>query len=168
MATSLALYRLADEYVEAVEKLSDLDLDEQTISDTLEGLAGELEVKAVNVACFVRNLEASADAIKQAEAHMIARRKAMENRAARIKAYLLQNMERTGITKIECPQFKIAIRENPGSVVIDMLNAIPEDYLRQPEPPPAVPDKALIAKAIKDGFTVPGAHLERSKRIDIK
>ncbi len=168
MAQSLALYVLADDYLQAAERLSDLDLDEQTIADTLEGLAGALEVKATNVACFIRNLEAAADAIKQAEAHMVARRKAMENRAARIKEYLLSNMERTGISKIECPQFKIAIRENPPSVVIDMLTAIPEDYMRTPEPPPAAPDKALIAKAIKDGFTVPGAHLTRTKSLSIK
>lgn len=168
MANSLALYALADEYLAAAERLSDLDLDEQTIADTLEGLAGALEVKATNVAMFVRNLESSAVAIKQAEDHMAARRKAMESRAARIKDYLLTNMERTGISKIECPQFKIAVRENPPSVVIDMLQSIPEDYLRQPAPPPAVPDKALIAKAIKDGFDVPGAHLTRTKRIEIK
>lgn len=168
MGNSLALYTLADDYLQAVERLSDLDLDEQTIADTLEGLAGALEVKTTNVAMFVRNLESSADAIKQAECHMAARRKAMENRASRIKDYLLVNMERTGITKIECPHFKIAIRENPASVVIDALTAIPEDYMRQPEPPPAAPDKKLIAQAIKDGYAVPGAHLERSKRVEIK
>lgn len=168
MATSLALYALADEYVSAVEKLSDMDLDDQTIADTLEGLSGALEVKATNVAMFVRNLETSADAIKEAESRMSARRKAIENRAQRIRDYLLVNMERTGISKIECPHFKIAIRENPAAVVIDALTAIPEDYMKQPETPPAVPDKALIAKAIKDGFTVAGAHLARSKRVEIK
>lgn len=168
MATSLALYTLADEYLQAAERLADLDLDEQTVADTLEGLQGAVEVKATNVGMFIRNLEAGADAIRQAEAHMAARRKAMENRAARIKSYLLLNMTRTGINKIESPHLNIVVKDNPPAVVIDSLQAVPDDYMRHPEPPPAAPDKKLIAQAIKDGFEVPGCHLERTKRVDIK
>ena len=163
-----SLYVLADEYLIAAEKMADLDLDEQTIADTLEGLAGTLEVKATNVAMFIRNLEAGAESIKQAEEKMSARRKFIENRANRIRAYLKENMLRTGITKIECPYFKLAIRDNPPSVVVDAPELVPKDYLRQPEPPPPVPDKKLIAQAIKDGFDVPGAHLERGNRLEIK
>lgn len=163
-----SLYVLADEYREAAERLADMDLDDQTIADTLEGLAGALEVKATNVAMFVRNLEATAETIKEAEAKMAARRKALENRAARVRDYLKMNMERTGIKKIECPYFKIAIRENPAAVVIDAASQIPDDYMKHPEPPPPSPDKALIAKAIKDGFDVPGCHLERGTRLEIR
>ena len=48
-----ALYLLAEEYRAAAEKLADLDLDEQTVADTLESLAGSVEVKATNVAMFL-------------------------------------------------------------------------------------------------------------------
>lgn len=163
-----SLYLLADEYQLAAAKLADLDLDEQTIADTLEGLAGSLEVKATNVGMFIRNLEVGAEAIKQAEEKMAARRKFIENRANRIRAYLKDNMLRTGISKIECPYFKLSIRDNPPSVVIDAPELVPADYMRQPEPPPPAPDKKLIAQAIKDGFDVPGARLERGNRLEIK
>lgn len=168
MNAPIALYQLAAEFAGAAERLSDLDLDEQTVADTLEGLQGDLDAKAVSVAHFVRNLESTAESIKVAEAHMSARRRAMENRAARIRAYLLQNMEVAGISKIECPHFKIALRDNPPSVVIDAESQIPADYMRQAEPPPPVADKKLIAKAIADGFEVPGCHVTRTKRVDIK
>lgn len=167
MSNLPALYVLAGEYQLAAERLADLDLDEQTISDTLEGLSGDLEVKATNVASFVRNLEATAEAIKQAEGQMATRRKFIENRADRIRAYLKDNMLRTGITKIECPYFKLSIRDNPPSVVIDTPELLPEDYWRQPEPPPPAPDKKLIAQVLKDGVAVPGAHLERGNRLVI-
>ena len=77
-----ALYLLAEEYRAAAEKLADLDLDEQTVADTLESLAGSVEVKATNVAAFARNLEALADQIDEAERSMAARRKALTRRAA--------------------------------------------------------------------------------------
>ena len=80
-----ALYELAGEYRAAAEQLADLDLPPEVVADTLEGLAGDLEQKATNVALFARNLEATAAAIKQAEADMAARRKAIENRAASIR-----------------------------------------------------------------------------------
>lgn len=166
--TGTALYELAAEYKHAAEQMADLDLPDNVIADTLEGLSGAIEAKATNVACFIRNLEASAEQIKEAEERMAARRKAIENRAGRIKDYLKRNMLLTGIDKIECPYFSIAIRDNPPAVVIDAASQIPQEFLRQPEPPPAVADKKLIAASIKAGKDVPGVHLEQSKRIEIK
>lgn len=165
---NIALYKIADDYLVAMNRLQDMEIDEQTIADTLEGMAGELEVKATNVAMFVRNLEASADAIKSAEGDMAARRKAIENRAKRVKEYLQSQMTRTGITKIECPHFKLAIQDNPPSVVIDAESQIPAEFMKTPEPPPPSPDKKAISDAIKSGKEVPGAHLERGQRLVIK
>lgn len=168
MNAPIALYKLADAYLEASSKLADLDLPPEVVTDTLEGMAGEIEVKATNVAMFCRNLEASAEAIKQAESDMTARRKAIEKRAQHLRDYLKQQMERTGITKIECPYFKMSIRQNPPAVVIDAESQIPAQYMRTPEPPPPAPDKKQIADALKAGQDVPGCHLSTTTRIEIK
>lgn len=165
---STSLYVLAAEYRSAAEQLSDLDMPDEVVRDTLESISGDLEAKAVNVAQFVRNLEASAEQIKDAEKQMSERRKAIENRAERIRSYLLDNMLATGITKIECPFFKLAVRDNPASVVINEPGLIPATYMTDPAPPPPAPDKKLIKKAIEDGFDVPGAHLVRGKRLEIR
>lgn len=165
---NLTLYTIADSYLQDVAKLQDLDLDPQTIADTLEGMAGDLEVKATNVAMFIRNLESLCDQIKQAEAAMAARRKAIETRAESIREYLLTNMVRTGITKIESPYFKIALRNNPPSVVVDDPTAIPAKYMRQAEAPPPAPDKKEIKAAIEFGENVPGARLVTKQSVTIK
>jgi hydroxymethylpyrimidine/phosphomethylpyrimidine kinase len=65
-----ALYELAHSYRDAAEKLADLDLPPEVIEDTLESLSGDLEVKATNTAMLVRNIEATAEKIKEAEAAM--------------------------------------------------------------------------------------------------
>ena len=88
--TDLTLYQIADQYLVDIQKLQDMELDEQTLADTLEGLSGDLEVKATNVAMFVLNLENAADSIKAAEKAMAERRKALEARADRIRQYLLE------------------------------------------------------------------------------
>ncbi len=162
------LYELAGEYRQAAIAMSDMDMDEQTIKDTLEGLSGALEVKATNVAYFVKNLEATAEQIKQAEKQMADRRKGIEARADRIKEYLKFNMELSGINEISCPHFKLKIAKNPPSVVVDAESLIPKDYWKQPEPPPPSIDKAAIKAAINAGVDVAGAHLQSGTRLDIK
>ena len=168
MKTSLALYEIADEYLVNLQRLAELDLDEQTISDTLEGLSGELEVKATNVAMFARNLEASAEAIKGAEAQMSARRKAIENRAGRLRQYLKDNMERTGILKIESPFLALSIRKNPPAVHVEALELVPLEFFNPVLPPPPALDKKRVADALKSGKDVPGCRIDQGTRLEIK
>ena len=163
-----ALYNIAAEYRAAAEKLAELDLDAQTIADTLEGLSGDLETKAQNVAFFVRNLEATAAAIKQAEADMAARRKAMENRADSLRRYIFDSMTVAGIEKIECPHFRLAIKNNPAAVDVFEPGLVPASFMRTPEPPPPAPDKTAIKEALKAGQDVPGARLTSGQRLEIK
>lgn len=163
-----SLYVLAEDYNAAASQLADLELDEQTIADTLESMAGDVEVKATNVAMFKRNLEAQAAAIKEAEASMASRRKAIEKRAEQIGEYLLFNMQRTGITKIESPWFKLAVRNNLPSVIIDDPDKVPSDLYVYPEAPAPYPDKKAIAEKLKAGEEVTGAHLETKQRLEIK
>lgn len=162
------LYVLAQEYREASEKLADLELDEQTIADTLESLSGDLEVKATNLAMFARNLEATAKAIKEAEGQMAARRKALESRADGLKRYLLESMRHAGITKIECPHFRIAVRDNPEAVDVFDAAQVPQQYMRTPEPPPPEPDKTTIKAALKAGLDIPGCRLTKAQRLEVK
>jgi hypothetical protein len=163
-----ALYVLAQDYRAAADKLADLEMDEQTIADTLDGMSGDLEAKAIGTAMVARNMQALAASIKDAEAAMAARRKALDARADRLMAYLLANMQHAGIQKIECPHFTLAIRQNPAAVVINEPGLIPAEFMRQPEPPPPAPDKKAIAEALKAGSDVPGAHLSRGVRLDIR
>lgn len=162
-----SLYVLANEYREAAEQMADLDMPAEVIADTLDGLSGDLTTKATNVAMFVRNLEAMAANIKAAEQDMAARRKAIESRAASVKKYLLDNMQLSGIKKIDSPHFCISLRSNPPSVVIDDESVIPAYYMREISVQYA-PDKALIKQAIGDGYEVPGCHIERTVGIVIK
>ena len=162
------LYELSGQYLQAQEALSDLDLPEQVVADTLEGLAGEIELKGMNIAKFIGNLESQADAIKQAEARMTARRKLLEARADWLREYLRSNMERCGITEISCEYFEVKLRKNPPKVVIDALPGIPETFMRTPPPPPPEPDKKAIAEYLKTGVVVTWAHLEQGSRVDIK
>jgi hypothetical protein len=166
--TALTLYEIAQEYRADLEKLAELDLDDATLNDTLDGMGGELEVKAQSVACLIRNLEATAVQIKDAEAHMAARRKALENRAERVKDYLLASMMVAGVQKVECPLFRMTVRDNPPAVEVYQPELMPAQYMTHYAPPPPAPNKAAIKQALADKQDVPGCRLTQGKRLDIR
>ncbi len=163
-----SLYELSNEYQLAQIKLIESDYDLQTIKDTLEGLSGDLQAKSINVAMFIRNLEVTVDAIKQAEKDMAERRKTIEYKIEAMKLHLKQSMVRCGITKIESPYFALTIKKNPPSVVIDDAGAIPNEFYVFPDPPAPYPDKKAIGEQLKSGNVVNGAHLEQMERLEIK
>ena len=166
MSDALTLYQLVDEFLSAQQKLADLDMPANVVADTLEGLEGELTIKAEKVAFVVRNFEGAVSQIDEAIEAMIARRNALENRAKQIREYLQSNMERTGITEISCPYFKLTVQDNPESVEIH--GPIISEYLRFYKAPDPQPDKTKIKEALKAGKTVIGATLKRTRRLVIK
>lgn len=164
--TALTLYQISQEHRALADALQDMDLDEQTIADTLEAESGLVE-KSQSVAFVIRNMETFADAVKAEADAMADRAKRIRNRADAVKRYLHQCMNLAGVQKIEHPQFTISIRKNPESVQIFEEGLLPPDYLRE-IPAKYEPDKALIKAAIKDGHEVPGAKLTRGESLQIK
>ena len=162
---SASLYEISQEYIAGFLALSEMELDETTLTDTLEAMTGDFEAKAVNVAKFSGNLDAEATAIKEAEAKMATRRRSIESKSARLKDYLKTNMIDTGITKISCPFFQLAIQKAADKVIIASESDIPADFMRIKTI--IEPDKIALKEALKFG-DVPGAHLEANFTLRIK
>lgn len=162
-----SLYVLAQEYREAANTLADLEMPPEVVADTLDGLAGDLEHKAVNVAALARSLEATAEQIKDAERQMKARREAIERRAEQLRAYLLGALRHAGIRKVSAPLLVLAVRATPAAVEVEDAAQIPAEFMRTPEPPPPTPDKLAIREALKAGRNVPGCRLVTGERLHI-
>ena len=110
-------------------------------------------------------METASEAIAAAEKEMAARRKSIERKIDWMKTYLLENMERTGISKIESPYFVIALRDNPESLIVEQDAEIPPEYFKPQDP---VLDKVTLKKDMQLGVIVPGCRLERKKSVRIK
>lgn len=170
MSTQLpALYEIVDAYRVLADKLADLDLDEQTISDTLEGAAGELEAKALEMGKMIRNWDSLADQINTEAQRLSARAAGYEKRSARVKLYVKTQLERAGVTKIPgVASPGLAIKENPASILVDNPAMVPDEYKRIPQMPMPEPDKAAIKTAINAGVEVPGARLLITTRLEVR
>lgn len=163
-----ALYKLADQYRQLEVLAEHDDLPAEVIRDTLEGLGGDLQVKSTNVAKFILGLEMEAKMIEEAAEQMALRAQRRKKRAESIRAYLLLCMQAANLPRVDCPEFTLSVRRNPESIEIEDPAAIPAEFMVQPEPPPARPDKSLIKAAIKDGLSVPGARIRQGERLEIR
>lgn len=167
---SLALWELSSQHQALATLMESDDLPGEVIRDTIESLEGDIHFKAVGCGHVIMNLEAASIAIADAAAKQLVRSQRLAKRAASLRAYLQFHLEVCGISKIEHTDFVLRLVNNTPSVIIDDPRQIPVEFMRtpEPEPPPQpVPDKPALAKALKEGIEVPGAHLFRGQRIDI-
>ena len=150
----------------------DMLIDEETgelisVSQALDALRMEREAKLENVACWVKNLYAEADAIREEENRLIKRRKSAETKAARLKAWLLAAMTREDGTtdKLKTGRVMVSVKRNPPSTVVDD-ELLPSTYKVAKITYQA--NKELIKRELLAGGEVPGAHLEYGRSVIIK
>lgn len=168
MSLAAPLYELV-RYQHDLQLLADAgEIPPEQIADTLDALDGDIREKAIDVAAFTRNLDATAQAVREAAKAMLSRADRIEKRAESIRNYLLFQCQAAGVSKIESPWFTLAVRKNPPSVVIDDETQIPPEYIVQPPPPAPRPDRDAIKRAIKSGADVPGCHLLQTERLEIR
>jgi hypothetical protein len=163
-----SLYTIASAYQADLAALADLDLDPQTVADTLEGMQGELHDKLRAVIAYALSMGADAEAQASAAKRMADRAKATAGRADALLDYARNAMQATGVPEVATDEWAAKLAKKPPSVNIVDTAAIPPAYMRQPEPPPPAPDKKAIGDALKSGAIVPGAELVQGFRLAIK
>ncbi|HIO30773.1 siphovirus Gp157 family protein [Marinobacter salarius] len=131
------------------------------LRDTLEGIEGEFNDKAVSVSHAILNLDSDAEAIDREIKRLQDRKRVLTNRRDHIREYLRDNMEAAGVTKISCPLFAITLAKGRENVVIDDKDKLPDECVRVKTS--IEPDKTEISRKLKAGEAVEGAHMERSK-----
>lgn len=155
----MKLYELSEQY----QQLQDLSADDEgmeiAIRDTLEGITGEFREKAVNLVKFTQNMDADIESLDAEIKRLQSRKKAMTNKKQALREYLRENMERTGISKIECPLFTITCSKGAEAVEIDDGTELPDEYIKTEY----TVRRAELKSALKAGEHIDGARLVPGK-----
>jgi hypothetical protein len=162
---TLSLYQLSQEYTEALNFLSDPenDIDPICIKDTLEGLSGALDDKILNVSRFINSLELEAEAVEKIELRQRDRKQKLENTAHRLRAYLIENMQMTGHTKLKADDVEVKLAQLPASVQILDEKLIPPQFWKE------TVTRAISKADIKNAGGCPGTVIEsKGYRVSIK
>ncbi len=151
----------------AIVSLIDAETGEISDEEAFDALQMERDKKVENIGLYFKDLTAEAKAIREEEASLAARRKAVENKAERLKHLLDYALDGD---KFSSPRLKVSYRKSStvelAEGFIGWAEAHADDLLTYLEPKP---NKTAIKAAIKDG-RVPGdmATIETHENISIK
>ena len=156
-----SLRELSAELMQVQALALDPEIPAEALQDTLDSMEGIFNEKAVSVVHVITNSGSDIAEIDAEIKRLQDRKKITKNAQDRLKEYLRFIMEATGTTKITSPLFSITLAKGREIAVIDSEADLPEDYTNTKTV--VSPVKADILKALKDGYSVPGAHIERGQ-----
>ena len=151
---------------ESITSLVDMETGEMEDEKRFDELQMERTQKVENIACFFKNLVAEAKAMREEEANLAQRRKAVENKAERIKNLLIYALRGE---KFESPKVRCSYRKAKSVQVddsfIDWARENAEDLLTYKEP---VPNRTAIKAALADGREIEHAEIVTNERLQVK
>lgn len=159
------MYELTDNFMAVLEMASDPEIPPEAIADTLEGIEGEIELKAQSYAIIIKELEGEAVKLKTEETRLLSKRKSLENNIKRIKDNLFNAMKITGKEKFKTDLFSFGIQKSPAKLVIDDLSLIPKKYYVEQAPKL---DEQRLKSDLKSGIECEYAHLEQGEHVRIR
>jgi hypothetical protein len=131
----------------------------------LSALVVSMEAKAGAVVAVSDKLDSFVEYCKSEEKRIAEKRKFAENRAKRLKKYLQDCMEASGMVELPIGTKTAKIQKTPGKLVMDCEEKIPKRFMVITQTTAA--DKMAIKEALKSG-DVSGCHIEKGFTLKIK
>ncbi len=206
------LYQIADQYtvlanrymaimelVEEAEGELSIDQDKEltSLTEQIEKIIDGAEEKVLNIARLITEqdlriaaLKGEEDRIAQITKNLAAKRKRLERSNEFFKGYILSNLDRMNLDKVQDQFTTVSIRKSE-SVDVNDTTILPSKYLRRATvemsaidegqrssllvilegcsvPYTVEADKNEIKKAIKSGVNVPGAEIKPGRSLIIR
>ena len=161
-----ALYDIDQEILDCV----DMETGEILDGEKLTALQMEREKKLEGVALWVKDLNAEAAAVKEEADKLTARKKALDNKVAQLKQWLLYALNGEKLKTARCNVYqthsqKVVIDDEKALIDMFMTSPFGEKFLRMKEPEI---DKNALKDSMKQGYEYEFAHLETTESVVIK
>lgn len=153
----MTLYEINEQILSCIDEETGEVLD----ADKLNALQIEKDEKIENVALWIKDLKAEAEAMKTEKKSFEERQKACENKAESLKKWLADALNGE---KFKTNKVLISFRKTKSVQVSDIWQ-VPEEYIKYGEP---TPDKNAIKKAIEAGEDIHGAFLVENTSMTVK
>jgi hypothetical protein len=137
---------------------------EEATPEEIEKAFGQLVEKDNRICHFRADLKGEIEKFKAEEKRLAGRRKAMENLVNRLEGFVKESMLALDLPELTVGTFKIALQNNPPSLIADNEKETPNEYL-DIIPQQFIPAKERIKSAILAGEQVPGWHVETGKHV---
>lgn len=151
------LYEIANDYA----KLMDEGLEPELISDTLEGMEGELVDKIEQLLSICKNETGYAKRLREEAKSLTERASAIENKIESIYSYIATSLDVMGKKKIRAGIHQVTLRSPSQTVEIIDSGIIPPEYVEFETT--VKPNKLAIKHQLEAGNNIPGVQLKPGK-----
>ena len=160
------LFELVGEYNDLYDLMTDPEVDEDAILDTLEGLEGEIEAKAEGYLNVMDRISMEITACERQVDEWTQRLKVRQNRLKQLKQRIVLAMESINMKELNAGERIFKICNNGGVQPMDVdKENVPDSYQRIIYEP----DMKKIRDALESGAELSFARLEpRGKHLRIK
>lgn len=160
----MTLYDIVGEFLQLYEMATGED--DQAFLDTLEGLKGELEVKASGYVHVIKQLDMEADECDKIIEAFKAKKERRKTAVKRMKDAIMEAMDIAGVDTLPAGEYTLKIAKNGGlqPLKVDTEN-VPDNFMKVIY----TADNDKIRQALKDGEDLSFAYLEeRGRHLNIK
>lgn len=146
---------------QAIMDCIDMETGEIVDAEKLDALQMERDSKIENVACWIKELKAEAEALKAEKIAFAERQKVAENKMESLKKWLAYALNGQAFKTVRA---NVTFRTTQQVSVPDIYK-LDKNFLKYKEPEA---DKTAIKEAIKAGKVVAGAELVKNTSVIIK
>ena len=151
---------------QAIMKCVDLETGEIIDTEQLDKLQMEREKKLENVACWIKELKAEAEALKAEKQALAERQKVAENKAESLKKWLAYVLDGQKFRTSKCA---VSFRSTESvEVTTEGLNNLMKEHDELLTYTAPEPNNTAIKQALKDGLNVAGVQLVQNISTIIK
>lgn len=123
------LYELSTEFQQLYE-IAQEDNDPQALADTIESMMATVKDKAAGYAAVIKQLDMEAKQADEEIKYWKAKKDARENNVKRMKAALLDAMERMEIKELPAGKFTFKVQKNGGKSPMEITGNVPDNMTK--------------------------------------
>lgn len=151
---------------DAIKSIREKDIDPELLQDTLESLEATRAEKMDGVASWIADDESKLNWLDEKIKQLTALKKHYKKETENLNGYLSAVLNSSGHESIQTENNIFRLGRRSEKVIVPDVEQIPIDYVKRTEKLTA--DKKAIKAAIKSGKEVPGAYLEKNRKLVIE
>ena len=146
----------------AIKQVQEMDIDSETLADTLESLELPRNEKLDKVASWIEENKMKIEWLKGKRKQLSDVETQLKKQTDRLQDFLTQAIDDSGKKEIQTENHLLKPRNYRDSVIVEATKDLPIDYVIRKEV--IQPDKKLLYKDLKAGKEISGAHLKSNRK----
>jgi len=163
----MKLYELTQSMEELKQLIQEGELDNEMLTSTLESVELDIETKADNICCVIKELEGNVNTLASEKERLTSLSERYNKNIDQLKNYLKYNLVKVGKEKLKTDRFYINVSNRKPKLVINE-ELLSSNYKYEETKTVTKINRDKISDDINNGVIIEGVTLEEVKALTIR